>query len=218
MSVFSRNCFLLLVAVLVCFLQPALSKEKKKGPIVTRKVFLNVTQDGVPMGSDGRIEIGLFGKTVPKTVENFGALCNHAMKNPAFGYRNSTFFKVRRSAIIGGDFTEFNGRGGPSIYGFRFPDENFDIKHYGAGWVSMANAGGGDQNGSSFFITTMQTKWLDGKNVVFGKVLKGMDVVYAIRDVETDDNDVPLVPPVISDSGEINIDKYFAVSKEDAKK
>jgi len=207
---------LVFLALLACLAQCSFAKEKKRGPIVTRKVFLNVTQNDIPMGSDGIIEIGLFGKTVPKTVENFAALCNHVV-GPNFGYRNSTFFRARRSFILGGDFTEFNGFGGPSIYGPRFEDENFDLKHYGAGWVSMANAGP-DLNGSTFFITAMKTKWMDGRNVVFGKVLKGMDVVYAIRDVETDDEDWCVVPPVIVDSGEIEIEKPFAVAKEDAKK
>merc|ERR1712136_91497 len=167
------------------------------------------------MGEDGIIEIGLFGKTVPKTVKNFAALCNHTF-GENFGYRNSTFFRTRRSSILGGDFTDNSGFGGPSIYGFRFEDENFDIKHYGAGWVSMANAGK-DLNGSTFFITTMKTKWMDGRNVVFGKVLKGMDVVFAIRDVETDEKDFCIVPPVIVDSGLLDIEKPFAVAKEDAK-
>lgn len=215
--VVNTKSMLVFLACLACFAQCSFAKEKKKGPIVTRKVFLNVTQNDVPMGSDGIIEIGLFGKTVPKTVENFAALCNHVV-GPNFGYRNSTFFKTRRSFILGGDFTEFNGFGGPSIYGFRFEDENHHLKHYGAGWVSMANAGT-DLNGSTFFITTMKTKWMDGQHVVFGKVIKGMDVVYAIRDVETYEEDgFCVVPPVIVDSGEIEIEKPFAVAKEDAKK
>jgi len=212
----NTKSILVALALLACFAQCSFAKEKKKGPIVTRKVFLNVTHNGVPMGSDGIIEIGLFGKTVPKTAENFAALCNHTI-GPDYGYRNSTFFRSRRSFILGGDFTEFNGFGGPSVWGWRFEDENFHIKHYGAGWVSMANAGK-DLNGSTFFISTMKTKWMDGKNVVFGKVLKGMDVVYAVRDVETDDDDWCVVPPVIIDSGELELEKPFAVAKEDAKK
>ena len=152
----------------------------------------------------GRIEFTLFDKVVPKTTENFKKLCTGEAgvnsKGIPLCYKGSKFHRVIPSFMLqGGDFTHGNGRGGESIYGTRFPDENFQLKHDRPFLLSMANAGP-NTNGSQFFITTVPTPWLDGMHVVFGEVAKGKEIVKAIEELGSKSGAVKK-PVIIAECG-----------------
>ena len=167
------------------------------------RVFFDITLGGAPAG---RVVFELFADVVPTTAENFRALCTGEKgvgnSGKALHYKGSKFHRVISAFMCqGGDFTRGNGTGGESIYGEKFADENFKLKHTTPGLLSMANAGP-NTNGSQFFITTVVTSWLDGKHVVFGKVVEGMDVVKKMEAAGSQSGSTK-VDVVIADSGQL---------------
>ena len=158
----------------------------------------------------GRLVIELFADVVPRTAENFRCLCTGERglghkTGKALHFKNTIFHRVIKGFMMqGGDFANMNGTGGESIYGGKFEDENFAMMHNGAGVLSMANAGK-NTNGSQFFITFRKTEHLDGKHVVFGRVVEGMALVHAIEQAETGKNDRPLEPIIVAKSGELEL-------------
>jgi peptidylprolyl isomerase len=167
------------------------------------RVFFDITMGGK---AAGRIVMELFSDVVPKTTENFRALCTGekgmGKQGKPLHFKGSKFHRIIPNFMCqGGDFTRGNGTGGESIYGEKFPDENFKEKHTGAGVLSMANAGP-NTNGSQFFLCTVKTEWLDGKHVVFGKVVEGLDVVKKMEEQGTQSGK-PKVDVAIADCGEL---------------
>ncbi|PIG89239.1 peptidyl-prolyl cis-trans isomerase D [Aspergillus arachidicola] len=165
----------------------------------------------------GRIALELFNDVVPKTAENFRALCTGekgmGKQGKPLHFKGSIFHRVIKQFMIqGGDFTAFNGTGGESIYGEKFPDENFELKHDKPFLLSMANSGPGT-NGSQFFITTVPTPHLDGKHVVFGEVINGKSVVRKVENMNTQ-ADKPVKDVTIVECGELSGQDYDDADKQ----
>ena len=166
--------------------------RKKQNP----RVYFDISIGG---RSTGRVTMELRSDVVPMTAENFRCLCT---EEKGFGFKKSGFHRIIPQFMVqGGDFTKHNGTGGKSIYGNKFEDENFVLKHVGPGMLSMANSGV-NTNGSQFFICTEKTDWLDGKHVVFGSVIDGMDVVRKMEATGSQ-NGKPSKKVVIEDCGEL---------------
>jgi peptidyl-prolyl isomerase H (cyclophilin H) len=166
-------------------------------------VFFDISIGNNPAG---RIKFELFSQIVPRTAENFRQLCTGEFKKnqTPTGYKNSSFHRVIKDFMVqGGDIINNDGTGNLSIYGERFEDENFILKHSSQGLLSMAN-NGQNANGSQFFITCAKCEFLDGKHVVFGRVIDGLVVLKKIEQVATHGGtNKPKVPVVITECGEM---------------
>ncbi|KAH9617884.1 hypothetical protein KSS87_023511 [Heliosperma pusillum] len=212
-SAFAQRRWLLLslLALLLLFLAFSFNSQVMQHvdeePEITHRVFLDVDMDNQRLG---RIVIGLYGTVVPKTTGEKGK----GSSGKPLHYKKTPFHRIIPGFMVqGGDIVHGDGKGGESIYGGTFHDENFKINHWRPGVVSMANSGR-NSNGSQFFITTVKASWLDGEHVVFGRVIQGMDTVYAIEGGAGTYSGKPRKKVIIADSGEIPKSKW----NEDAAK
>jgi len=181
----------------------ALAFNLVKTEQVTEEATFDITIGGQP---SGLIKIALFGNTVPKTVRNFATICAEGINGKT--YAGSAFHRVIKNFMIqGGDIIRGDGTGSASIYGGKFDDENFNIKHTGPGFLSMANSGP-NTNGCQFFITAVATPWLDGHHVVFGKVVDGLSLVKTIEGSATGSNDRPVNAVVINKCSVAQVTPY----------
>jgi len=173
-------------------IKPEMNKIKKEMNKDSDLCYLDISIDGKFIG---KILIKLYDDIVPKTCYNFKMLCKNKK------YKNCLFHRIIQDFMIqGGDYENNDGTGGKSIYGMKFEDENFEIKHHKPYLLSMANCGA-NTNGSQFFITTVETPHLDGKHVVFGEVIKGFEIIYKLNNIKTNEDDKPLSNVLISDAG-----------------
>ncbi|KAF5298394.1 hypothetical protein FQR65_LT01172 [Abscondita terminalis] len=193
-----------LLKLFILCIPAVLADEEYK---VTEQVYLDIAIDKEYIG---RITIGLFGDIAPITTKNFYTIATQGIKGKT--YEGTKFHRViRRFIIQGGDIVNNNGSGSISIYGENFNDENFQVKHEGPGFVSMANSGP-NTNGCQFFITTIGTAWLNGRHTVFGKVLDGQNIVHKIELLKTDVEDRPLKSAEIIKCGSIPTPNPFYVT------
>ena len=177
------------------------AEDDDKDPPITRIVYFDIEIDGKPIG---RIEMGLFGKDLPKTTENFRHLCvcDRTFRGTSLCYKRSRFFRIIPGFVAqGGDYINFDGSSSLSIYGKDFEDESFIGKHRERGYISMANAGP-NGNGSQFFFTFCPLRYLDDHHVVFGKIINGFDVLSLIEKAGTPEGK-PTQSVIIADSGEL---------------
>ena len=197
------HCAVAAIALMSLIGSTEASAQKSQEAKVTHKVFFEIEINGKTIG---KIVMGLFGDDVPKTAENFRCLCTGekgvGQSGKKLTYEGSIFHRVIPSFMLqGGDFTRGNGTGGESIYGDKFPDENFKFRHDSVGLLSMANSGP-NTNGSQFFITTVKTPHLDGKHVVFGRVIEGMEHVKRIESLGSNGGQT-MLPIKIKSCGEM---------------
>jgi len=209
------NSLLILSAVILqlAFCKSEKSEEKWEIPeeekwMVTKSVYFDISID---LDETKRVVIGLFGDAAPNTVNNFAALAKGNYRgDPKFGYKGTKIHRIVPDFVIqGGDITSEDGTGGKSIYGEYFNDEPFYHSHSGPGYISMANKGVSDTNSSQFFILIQRSRWLDGKHVVFGKVLEGMDLIREISEMDKTDNGIPKKLVTIEDCGLIRHEPYL---------